>query len=97
MVLEASTMCTVYAGPQSRVVSPSADDGAGASMRMSGMCPPLGTPRRTRASESSQVEKWASGARAGSCWESMALSDSDMAAVVRASVPVTRAVGISRQ
>ena len=54
-VSDASTIWTVYAGPQRRELA-----FVGEYICMSGMCPPCGAPSLMSASESSQVEKPAS-------------------------------------
>ena len=54
-LFDPKTICTVYAGPHTRVVT-----FKGEIMCMSGMCPPLGDPSFMRASEISQVENPAS-------------------------------------
>ena len=51
-LFEPSTIRTVYAGPQRRVLASGTDI-----MCMSGMWPPWGDPSLMSASESSQVEK----------------------------------------
>lgn len=55
-LLEPSTICTVYAGPQMRVFAVS----DGESMWISGMCPPCGEPSLSKASDISHVENPAS-------------------------------------
>ena len=62
---EPSTICTVYAGPQRRVLV-----SAGENIWISGMCPPCGDPSLMSASESSHVEK-----AVGLVWMSLAVED----------------------